>query len=102
MSEPRCARCGYERREHSYNGACYGLCGEFVERTAMMPSQDRIEHAARALWNATVAYAARHYPDDPPPTQNYDELSDEAKAFAREMARAAIEADDDFHRGDGK
>lgn len=24
-----CKRCGWERREHSYNGACYGLCGEF-------------------------------------------------------------------------
>lgn len=27
-----CAQCGFERREHHYNGACYGLCGEFVER----------------------------------------------------------------------
>jgi hypothetical protein len=26
-----CADCGKARREHSYNGACYGLCGEFVE-----------------------------------------------------------------------
>lgn len=25
-----CLRCGYPRDEHHYNGACYGLCGEFV------------------------------------------------------------------------
>jgi hypothetical protein len=28
----RCANCGHPRTEHSYNGACYGLCGEFVSR----------------------------------------------------------------------
>jgi hypothetical protein len=27
----KCAKCGHPRKEHSYNGACYGLCGEFVE-----------------------------------------------------------------------
>jgi hypothetical protein len=25
----RCVACGWDRKEHSYNGACYGLCGEF-------------------------------------------------------------------------
>jgi sarcosine oxidase delta subunit len=25
-----CASCGFERKEHHYNGACYGLCGKFV------------------------------------------------------------------------
>jgi hypothetical protein len=25
-----CALCGHSRAEHSYNGTCYGLCGEFV------------------------------------------------------------------------
>lgn len=29
-----CAGCGFERREHTYNGACYGICGEFVENTS--------------------------------------------------------------------
>ena len=29
-STDRCAKCGYPRAEHSYNGVCYGLCGEFV------------------------------------------------------------------------
>jgi hypothetical protein len=29
-STDRCAKCNYPRAEHSYNGACYGLCGEFV------------------------------------------------------------------------
>jgi hypothetical protein len=24
-----CKNCGYPRSEHHYNGACYGLCGEF-------------------------------------------------------------------------
>ena len=31
-----CAKCGYPKKEHSYNGACYGLCGEWTpnpERT---------------------------------------------------------------------
>lgn len=26
----RCAKCGHSRKEHSYNGACYGICAEFV------------------------------------------------------------------------
>jgi hypothetical protein len=26
----KCVRCGYPEKEHSYNGACYGLCGKFV------------------------------------------------------------------------
>ena len=34
-SSPLCARCGYPRSEHHYNGACYGLCGEFIEGKAM-------------------------------------------------------------------
>jgi hypothetical protein len=25
-----CARCGQPQSEHHYNGACYGLCGEYV------------------------------------------------------------------------
>jgi hypothetical protein len=29
MTEPLCTNCGYPRREHSHEGACYGLCGEF-------------------------------------------------------------------------
>lgn len=29
-STDRCAACGHLRADHSYNGACYGLCGEFV------------------------------------------------------------------------
>jgi hypothetical protein len=33
--EPVCARCGFPRREHNYNGACYGVCGEFAEPQAM-------------------------------------------------------------------
>jgi hypothetical protein len=33
--EPVCARCGYPRREHTYNGACYGVCGEFEEPQTM-------------------------------------------------------------------
>lgn len=32
MSQDRCGECGFPRKEHSANGACYGLCGEFVER----------------------------------------------------------------------
>lgn len=32
-----CLRCRFERHEHAYNGACYGLCGEFID-------------SANALW----------------------------------------------------
>jgi hypothetical protein len=28
-----CANCGFSRAQHSYNGACYGLCGKFVPRS---------------------------------------------------------------------
>lgn len=34
----KCAKCGFPRAEHSYNGACYGLCGKFV---SSVPSTDR-------------------------------------------------------------
>jgi hypothetical protein len=34
-----CARCGYPEREHSYNGACYGLCGKF-ERIIEMTDKE--------------------------------------------------------------
>ena len=27
-----CSTCGFPRSEHHYNGACYGVCGDFVER----------------------------------------------------------------------
>ena len=27
-----CARCGHPLEEHHYNGACYGLCQEFVPK----------------------------------------------------------------------
>ncbi len=35
-----CARCGHPRAEHSYNGACYGLCGEFVSSVTSTHRQD--------------------------------------------------------------
>jgi hypothetical protein len=31
MHGDRCANCGHPRKEHSHEGACYGLCGAFVE-----------------------------------------------------------------------
>lgn len=30
VNADRCAKCGEPRKEHAYNGACYGICGEFV------------------------------------------------------------------------
>lgn len=42
---PLCARCGYPQREHSYNGACYGLCGEFEEAQAMTQEHEDWCHA---------------------------------------------------------
>ena len=28
-----CSKCGLPEAEHSYNGACYGVCGQFTPRT---------------------------------------------------------------------
>jgi len=25
----RCVKCGWDRKEHAYNGACYGICDKF-------------------------------------------------------------------------
>lgn len=29
-TDDRCVHCGFPFKEHSYNGACYGICGQFV------------------------------------------------------------------------
>ncbi len=39
-SPDACAECGLPRKEHAYNGACYGLCGKFVERPAPAALKD--------------------------------------------------------------
>ena len=38
-SEP-CARCGHSPKEHSYNGACYGLCAEWV---SILPKDKKLD-----------------------------------------------------------
>ncbi len=40
-----CDKCGFPRAEHSYTGACYGLCGEFVARKSV----ERAEVAGEAV-----------------------------------------------------
>lgn len=35
MTRDECANCGKPEKEHSYNGACYGECGEFVPPSRM-------------------------------------------------------------------
>jgi hypothetical protein len=47
-----CARCGLPRMQHHYNGACYGVCGEFM---ADAMSDDKIERMAEAIakWDGT-------------------------------------------------
>lgn len=30
--DEKCVTCGFERKEHTYNGACYGICGDFIGR----------------------------------------------------------------------
>ena len=30
MIEPLCIKCNFPKHEHSYNGTCYGVCGEFL------------------------------------------------------------------------
>lgn len=50
--EPACARCGFPREEHSYNGACYGLCGKFEEAQTMESVTEKfMEMAERAYRN---------------------------------------------------
>lgn len=41
---PPCQRCGHEKKEHSYNGACYGLCGEFIGEPAVKESLEEINY----------------------------------------------------------
>jgi hypothetical protein len=60
----KCAKCGHPRKEHSYNGACYGLCGEFVECSSA-GSADALE-------------LARHIEQSTPPTYMDDVLLDRA------------------------
>lgn len=42
--QPRCQRCGHVKREHSYNGACYGLCGEFISEPIVKESLEEIKY----------------------------------------------------------
>lgn len=30
LATEQCAKCGQPEKEHHYNGACYGACGQFV------------------------------------------------------------------------
>jgi hypothetical protein len=48
----RCASCGNVRSEHSINGACYGVCGEFVEVENPFFKHDleNVEGAWKARW----------------------------------------------------
>jgi hypothetical protein len=46
--EKRCARCGRVREDHSFNGACYGVCGDFVEPAVRTP-QAEVERLRAAL-----------------------------------------------------
>jgi hypothetical protein len=38
----KCAQCGLVRREHHHDGAAYGICGKFVDKTAR-PDGDALE-----------------------------------------------------------
>ncbi len=56
-----CARCGFPRKEHSYNGACYGLCGEFVAASGPQSQTSRAD-PERAADGNTYRYHATGHP----------------------------------------
>ena len=35
-----CTRCGFPWKEHTYNGACYGICGQFVAASPAAPGAE--------------------------------------------------------------
>lgn len=47
MTTDKCAKCGFPGKEHGYNGACYGLCGEFVEQQSPATIQTAVAAAIR-------------------------------------------------------
>lgn len=63
---PRCKNCGHPKHEHSFNGACYGLCGDFrpmtptnrepaSDETVQSPldiAMDALFDVRRAIFNA--------------------------------------------------
>lgn len=55
-----CADCGLPRAQHSHEGACYGLCGGFIEPAApvdLAAALDRELHVAeRKAWGALGRY----------------------------------------------
>lgn len=48
MTEP-CASCGLPASEHHYNGACYGICGEFKATTTGAHTMTDIDAKAREV-----------------------------------------------------
>lgn len=88
--EPGCARCGYPRKEHSHNGACYGLCGEFVPALKTEASDQERAKAIRLpdwlYFDLGVAEEAGA------PTRNFEEITviiAEALAAVRREATSA-------------
>ena len=85
MSEERCANCGYPRREHSYNGACYGLCGEFVppqpepnwkaRATQAEAERDAIEQKWRAAAGALASVFNAVTGFDPAGMDDYEDAA---------------------------
>ena len=53
MSDDACAECGFPRAKHTYNGACYGVCGVFVRKRE--DRSERYRAALEALVNSTPA-----------------------------------------------
>lgn len=58
-----CVRCGYPRSEHHHDGACYGLCGEFVGPSTTVAQDLRalvqdIEEACRRSRVSAMAWPA--------------------------------------------
>jgi hypothetical protein len=104
----KCARCGEVRAEHSYDGACYGKCGRFIEPGEYVPPE-RVENTIFIIqqnptggprhggWRTyrhfivyINGYEVTRFDDDSPAT-NYDSdkyLDERIETWLNKMATA--------------
>lgn len=53
-----CAKCGHPKSEHAYNGACYGLCGEFEEPMPAIDTEQSL-HDLEAAYRSICIHNER-------------------------------------------
>lgn len=44
-----CAKCGQPEREHHYNGACYGLCGQYQPESVTLATLPAVSTQETAI-----------------------------------------------------